>query len=653
MYSKVKNKINIVRKRLAWNKTSVKDIAKEEEKAKRTKSTVLARKLLEYDVISFDIFDTLIVRTLDKPTDVFLTVGQKLGLLNYTTIRREAELALRDEREAKDGSREVTFEQIYDYMEKYCGIPKEEGMKTEFEMEQKFCIANPYMKEVFDLLVNFGKTVIIVSDMYFPEDMMRNLLSSCGYEGYDKLFVSCDYGYGKRSGKMYQKISKDYLNGRSVIHVGDNEEVDRNMAKENGWNTWWYEDIRTAGDLFRPRLMSPCVGSAYRAMANIKMHSGAFQTKKELLPRYQYGYLAGGIMILGYVSWIHKQAVQEGMDKILFIARDGYIMKKVYDMLYQDIPSEYVYLSRNAALKLTWNFNQYELLKQFVTRRAESEKPYTVEEIFISLEIEHLLETAIKDGWNKAKEIKEEEDAKKLKEWIVSHWEDVSKVYETSQKAFRKYISPMLKGCHHVAAVDTGWRGTCPVALKHLIEKEWGLDCEVTGMMIGSCKYKQNNTLPLIQSGSLRTYIFSPIYNDHLARFHYKNNLIHNTCVEFITSAPHPSVYNFYLDEEGEYKIEFEYPEVENYEITKEIQEGVMDFVFDYKKYYHGVHSFFDISGLDAYWPLRYVMEKRFDIAVRKPLKDYVYNKYVGGLEGKGFMSTFEDMCVEELEAKE
>lgn len=77
--------------------------------------------------------------------------------------------------------------------------------------------------------------------------MDEKLLLACGYEGYDRLFVSCDYGFGKRSGKLYQKISEEYLNGRSVIHVGDNPTVDVEMAEKQGWVSEFYEDIHTRG----------------------------------------------------------------------------------------------------------------------------------------------------------------------------------------------------------------------------------------------------------------------------------------------------------------------------------------------------------------------------------------------------------------------
>lgn len=41
----------------------------------------LLSELMKYDVISFDIFDTLIFRPFSEPTDLFYIIGEKLGYL--------------------------------------------------------------------------------------------------------------------------------------------------------------------------------------------------------------------------------------------------------------------------------------------------------------------------------------------------------------------------------------------------------------------------------------------------------------------------------------------------------------------------------------------------------------------------------------------
>ena len=48
-------------------------------------------KIKDYDVISFDIFDTLIFRPFSLPTDVFYLMGEKLGMLDFKNVRIWAE----------------------------------------------------------------------------------------------------------------------------------------------------------------------------------------------------------------------------------------------------------------------------------------------------------------------------------------------------------------------------------------------------------------------------------------------------------------------------------------------------------------------------------------------------------------------------------
>src|SRR5699024_6692965 len=127
--SKVKNKIKTIGRKILGMEQKKEIVSA--ERSGRVKPTDLARRRLEYDVISVDMFGSLFLPTLSKPTDVFMSVGQEVGMLKDTTMRREMELRLRDEREAETGSREVTFEEIYEAMEKYCGVNAKEGMEAE------------------------------------------------------------------------------------------------------------------------------------------------------------------------------------------------------------------------------------------------------------------------------------------------------------------------------------------------------------------------------------------------------------------------------------------------------------------------------------------------------------------------------------------
>ena len=48
-----------------------------------------------------------------------------------------------------------------------------------------------------------GKKVYAVSDMYLPKKI-EAMLQKCGLDFLDGVFVSCEYGVQKRSGKLFK-----------------------------------------------------------------------------------------------------------------------------------------------------------------------------------------------------------------------------------------------------------------------------------------------------------------------------------------------------------------------------------------------------------------------------------------------------------------
>ena len=51
----------------------------------------LVAALAEYDVVSFDVFDTILHRTVAYPSDVFRILGEQLGFDDYSRVRRHSE----------------------------------------------------------------------------------------------------------------------------------------------------------------------------------------------------------------------------------------------------------------------------------------------------------------------------------------------------------------------------------------------------------------------------------------------------------------------------------------------------------------------------------------------------------------------------------
>lgn len=195
-------------------------------------SIEFAERLLGYDVVSFDIFDTLIFRPFNKPDDLFFHMGQKIGVKAFAKARIKAE--------AKARSRgEVTLEDIYENM-KPNTADKEKLMAIEQEIEIDLCYANTYMQEVFNAVRNCGKPIIIISDMYLSSDTIKKMLERCGYTGYSELFVSCECGVSKHTGELYEVARQKTGEIFSYIHIGDNEYSDVTQAKEHGFEAVHY-----------------------------------------------------------------------------------------------------------------------------------------------------------------------------------------------------------------------------------------------------------------------------------------------------------------------------------------------------------------------------------------------------------------------------
>ena len=75
-------------------KKILKDVS-ESSKSQRETPEELAKRLAQYDVISFDVFDTLILRPFSLPTDLFFIIGDRLGYPDFERIRRKMEEAAR------------------------------------------------------------------------------------------------------------------------------------------------------------------------------------------------------------------------------------------------------------------------------------------------------------------------------------------------------------------------------------------------------------------------------------------------------------------------------------------------------------------------------------------------------------------------------
>ncbi|MDE7131277.1 MAG: HAD hydrolase-like protein [Lachnospiraceae bacterium] len=603
-------------------------------------------RLKSYDIISFDIFDTLIFRPFAQPTDLFFLVGEEFDSLDFKNVRIWAEWDARVKCKKRNGHTEIGLKDIWENLAKETGLSAEEGMEREQKIEQNLCYANSFMLEVWKRLQSMNKKMIVVSDMYLSKDCIVEILENAGYTGIEKIYVSNEYHKNKADGSLYREVMKDWCaNGFSIVHIGDNPHSDSDMARRSGMDVLLYQNINKNAALYRPTDMSSIVGSAYRAIVSGHLYNGLYSYGMD----YEYGFIYGGLFAVGYCSFIHEYYKQHGLDKVLFLSRDGDILKQVYDFLYPEDSTEYVYWSRKAAVKLMAHGDRHDYFRRFIYHKTNQN--YTVLQILHSMELDSLVGqlTDWKEIWF-ARE-RDEKDGKfidlrpedeltdknghLLKEFLEAKWEQVMEAYASQMTAAEKYYTQVLNGCSKVTAVDIGWAGSGAVSLSHLVEKVWKLPCRVTGIIAGTNTL--HNAEPdaseiFLQNGKLVAYLYSQSHNRDLLKKHDPNKN-YNVLWELLLSSPTPQFIGFY---DGRRKADGEdLRYIEDCDITlafgkadrnqegiREIQRGILDFVHEYQRHFKAFPYMFHISGRDAYAPMlvaashheRYLrmVEKRF-----------------------------------------
>lgn len=568
---------------------------------KRETPEKLAAQLEKYDIISFDMFDTLIFRPFDRPVDLFYEMSAQLSYMDFSTIRVRMETEARFEKFRKHGTYEITLEDIYKMLQDRFDFPTE-IMQLEIELEKEFCYANPYMKKVFELLKIKGKRIIITSDMYLRKEILRDILRINGYEP-DEIYVSCEYDKSKNKGDLYDYIRDTEGRNKKIAHVGDNYDSDILVAKKHGISSFYYKNVNELGNRYRAEDMSVIAGGAYRGTVNAKLHNGLESFSRF----YEFGYAYGGIFVVGYCRFIHEYAMKNNCNRIIFLARDGYILKKAYEMMYPEHSEQcrYMYWSRLAATKLASGHYKYDYFRRFLYHKLN--QGYTLKDIFHTMEIDFLLE---KSDLNYNTELTDM-NVMKIEGFLNEHWTEIQESYEVQQLAARQYAESLIGDSRKALAVDIGWAGSGAIALDYLVNNKWGLNCEITGVIAGTNSFHtvdSDGNEALRNQGKIVSYMYSQSENRDIFKIHDPNR-DHNLYWEMLLDAPHGSLKGFSFDENKD--ICFEFKDSSDDTDIKELQNGILDFVADYMHSFIKHDIFMNISGRDAYAPMLIAISKQ------------------------------------------
>ena len=287
-------------------------------------------------MLSLDVFDTLLLRTCDRPEDVFAEVGRRaaarewlasgIGPHEFATLRE----ASQHHCYATLG-REPRLEDIYAQLPEWIGA-RASLQRLEEEVETEFCVLNPSMASLVAYCRDRDIRVVLLSDMYLGERRVRALLAQAGFDTQvwtDRVIVSVDAGGYKMNGVLYEQLAACYpdVPRGAILHIGDNVQSDVRCARAAGLHAVHYDMVRHDPDGTLALEQLVC-GTPLPELTSLRRLSGSLAagTPREQQAWYRVGATVVGPFASALVEWALDQCEAEGIGLIAPLMREGYML---------------------------------------------------------------------------------------------------------------------------------------------------------------------------------------------------------------------------------------------------------------------------------------------------------------------------------------
>ena len=452
------------------------------------------------DVVSFDLFDTLVQRDgLFSPKDLFYRVEKEVAirlglcLADFTMLRIRAEEIARV-RAWGHGREEVTLDVIYAELSRLLGLkPGTANRLWQVELDCERAAIAPLEggRRLFEAALAAGKVVVVVSDTYFPEDFVAEILSQNGYGDASRVYASSAYGRTKSEGSLYDIVLKDLgcAPGR-WLHIGDNQHSDITMALSKGVRTLFVPTFKQrlrwrhgvgdvpSGNLVVSSMLCDIGKQSGKVAARSTLQSVIAQTATQNL----------SLLYFGFSMWLVEQLRSGGYKQVYFAARDGLIMKRFFDLTAVaagfEIDSRYLYVSR-AALYPSLIFTDPETARQLFCRHWDR---LTIGDALrrISLTFKDCTELLARHGLTDQTLPLDRTTVSRFSAFLDDAWPMLEHNNEKYHKLVVEYLrQEEVLTEERAAFVDIGWHGSLQNSLLKLLN-HLGLAKDLGGFYLGT-----------------------------------------------------------------------------------------------------------------------------------------------------------------------
>jgi FMN phosphatase YigB (HAD superfamily) len=329
--------------------------------------------LCEVDLVSFDLFDTLVSRPARRPDAVLKLVEHRISseagrLIPLFAERRAAENRVRARRHHQG---DVNLSEIYAELAASGPIPGDVVARAHaLEMRIDLGALRPRTEviAVLEAAHALGKRIVLMTDTYYEEADIRAILRDAGIaDRFAAVYVSNAVGARKDRGDLWRHVEEAEAVPRPRwLHVGDNEHSDIQAACDRGIRYLHVAHpakilaqsgfTRDEGDLSRTWPSDLVVGHAMLHLARNPFLDRAAPPYLSLGSTHDVGYAVFGPLMLLFMSWLIRHEALRGVDRLYFLAREGDFLVKVYRLIRERYGLEhlpegrYFHVSRQTAI---------------------------------------------------------------------------------------------------------------------------------------------------------------------------------------------------------------------------------------------------------------------------------------------------------------
>ncbi len=546
----IRGKDLLIKNQVMYDFSHVQGVTKEE----------LLERINHADVISFDLFDTLIMRQTLSAADVLEHVNcrlqeQEINISDFCKKRLESEKRL-SQHKAPD------LIEIYsdlltkiEYVDEIGNITAENLAELEYATDLEVIVPRREVCNILKNAVTSGKRVYIVSDTYYSKEQLRIILEKCSITSYTDILASSDYGTGKT--QQLFCILKEKEKEKKYLHIGDDIVADVENAIKWGIEACQVysgsELLDMVGGLGLTKYANTLSECLKIGMFISKIFNSPFQFETEdksirIADAYDIGYLLCAPMISDFVLWFQQMVKKQNLKNVWLSARDGYFIKKMYAYLlklYQEEDeSVYFLTSRIAAIRAGVQ------TKEDIKYVDEMKFSGAVEENLrkrFGIDVESIT----------PEEIFEKETG------LLKYQQAILEKAKNEREKYQRYIKEITIREGKIAFFDFVAKGTCQMFLQHIV------DNPLNGLYFLQLEpeFMSDKELVIESFYSKAEMASSAIYEDYYI-------------LETILTAPHPSVCEF--SENGEPIFSEETRKTEDIVCFQRIQDGIFEYFKDY-----------------------------------------------------------------------